>query len=141
LEANLFDEDIIEELRQSFHIEDEVQFNEFNLMEKLQMNGSLLLKYKNLYNEAKIRLDNMMNVRDRIVGSRYDFYKFESDKNLSKTEIEKYYLPKDEKILESDKLMKAQEIRVMFFEMCVKVLEKTSYNMKTFSDNLRSGVV
>lgn len=137
----MFEEEVLNSLREEFPIEEEVSFNEFNIMDKLQTNGSLILKYKGLYNDAKIKLDKMTDVRDKIVGTRYDFYKFESDKNLTKTEIEKYYLPKDEKIIESTKLVRTQEARVAFFEMCVKILEKTSYNMKTYSDNLRSGVV
>lgn len=132
---------ILSELQEKFPIENEVSFNEFNIDERLQMNGNLILKYKGLYNETKIKLDRMIEIKEKIVGERYDYYRFNYDRVLTKPEIEKYYLPKDEKIIKCNDLIRKQQIKVDFFEMCYKTLEKVGWNMKTFCELMRSGVI
>jgi hypothetical protein len=74
-----------------------------------------------------------------LIGQRYDFYRFEYDKELQKPEIEKYYIPKDKMVVQMKNIMMKQKIRVDFFKVCVNGLKSSQWNMKTFSSNLQRG--
>lgn len=133
--------EIFEWLRTEYPIEQEAVFSEFNIQEKLQNNSLLVLKYQGLYNQAKIDLEKMEDLAANLAGKLYDHYRFNYVENLTKQEIEKYYLPKDPKILKINKLIRKQKVKVEFFAMCYKSLEKMSWNMKSFSENMRKGIV
>ena len=133
-------EKILEELMKEHPILDMVSFNELDLQEKLKENTFLTLKYQDLYNMEKMLYEELEEKLEILTGKRYDHYRFEEDKALTKAEIEKYYLPKDEWIKKTKKLLRNQKIRVEFFEMCYKGLKDVKWNMKLFSDNDRAGI-
>jgi hypothetical protein len=126
---------IVEELREKYPIEKEVSFNEFNISEKLQENMTLKIKYQELYDKENFLYKELQNKYDILVGQRYDFYKFESDRNLTKTEIEQYYLPKDKKIRQLKEILKKQEIKVKFFEICMRSIDNLYWRIKAYLDN------
>jgi len=130
---------MINELKKVHNIESMIEFNNLNIQDELQKNPYYIMKYKELYIREKSILDHIEDKYDKVVGERYHFYRFESDENMTKTEIEKYCLPKDEKIIKLKKIMRKQKIRVEFFDACYKAFEKRQWSMKTFSENLRYG--
>ncbi len=135
------EEKILKKLKEKHNIEEMIKFDNFNIQKELQKNAYYIMKYKELYIKEQNILDMIQEKYDELLGKRYHFYRFESDENLTKTEIEKYYLPKDEKIIKMKKLLRRQKIRVDFFDACYKAFEKRQWSMKTFSENLRYGGV
>lgn len=131
---------IIEKLKNEHPIEEEVSFNEFNLYEKLEKNAFLLVQYGEFLNKERAEYEYIEGLRDKLIGQRYDYYRFEYDKSLQKTEIEKYYLVKDEKIIKMNSILNKQKARVDFFEICVSALTKQGWNMKSYSENMRKGL-
>lgn len=126
---------IVNELKNEYPIEDQVKFNEFTISDKLQENQELKVKYYELYEREKFLYDELIKKHDILMGQRYDFYRFESDRNLTKAEIEKYYLPKDKKIRQMSELITKQEIRVKFFELCYKAIDGLYWRIKNWIDN------
>ena len=135
------EEKILRKLKEKHDIESMISFDNLNIQEELQRNPYYIIKYKELYIKEQNLLDEIQSKYDELVGKRYHFYRFESDENLTKAEIEKYYLPKDEKIIKMKKIIRKQKIKVDFFDACYKAFEKRQWSMKTFSDNLRYGGV
>jgi hypothetical protein len=123
---------ILTELYNKYKIESDVDFNEFNVREKLISYSSLLLKYKDNLIREKSYLEHLNDLKARLEGRLYDKFKFEGEKTLSKQEIEKYYLPKEEKVIKLKNLIDAQQIVVDFLDMAVKVVDKLNWNMKLF---------
>jgi hypothetical protein len=133
------EEKILKKLKIKHDIESMISFDNLNIQEELQKNPYYIMKYKELYIREQNLLDEIQSKYDELIGKRYHFYRFESDEKLTKTEIEKYYLPKDEKILKMKKIIRKQKVKVDFFDACYKAFEKRQWAMKTFSDNLRYG--
>jgi len=73
------------------------------------------------------------NIFTKVQGEKYDHYKHNYEKNLTKTEIEKYYLPKDEKLIKLKALLDKQAIRCDFYESMWKVIDQMAWKMKLFA--------
>lgn len=138
-EQNVY-EKIIDDLNKEYNIEEIVSFNETNLNDKLQNNPYLVLHFNELYLKEKNILEKLEEKRDQIVGECFDHYRFNYDKQLKTSEIEKYYLVKDVKILKINEIIKRQNIRVQFFDICRKSLEKQQWSMKSFIDATKAGI-
>ena len=134
------EEEIIDELKREHPIDEMVKFSEINLMEKLQENEFMSVKYRELYYLELSKLENLEDMYDKLLGIRYKHYRFEDDRAWTKPEIENYCLPSDAKVLQMKKVIAKQKARVRFFETCYKAFEKLSWSMKTYSDNLRRGI-
>lgn len=129
--------EIIEKLLKDHPISEMVKFSEIDLYEKIEKNPYWIVKYREHYYNEVAKLEELEDIKEKILGKRYDYYRFEIDKNLSKPEIEKYYLPKDEKVLQIKKIIRRQKVRVRFFEMAYKVFEKMQWSMKNYIDVLK----
>ena len=132
--------EILNKLLKEYDIESEVEFNEFNLAEKIQNNSFILMKYNHKLIEEKSILEKLKDILEKKVGERYHYYRFNFDEELTKSEIEKYYLPKDDELKKLKKLINEQKIRVDFFETATKAIESQKWNMKNFIESLKNGV-
>jgi DNA helicase TIP49 (TBP-interacting protein) len=132
-------EETVKELLKDHPITDMVKFSDIDLQEKLEDNPYLIVKYRELYYGELSKLDSLQDKLDKLIGIRYDHYRFESDRELTKSEIERYYIPKDKQVLQMKAILRRQEVRVRFFETCFKGLEKMQWSMKSFIDVLKSG--
>lgn len=130
---------IIEELEKKFNINEEVSFNEYNLSEKLQNHSFVLLQYNQILLREKINLSKLEEILNKKMGEKYHYYRFNFDEQLTKPEIEKYYLVKDKDILKIKELLRKQEIVVGFFEACVKSIESMGWDIKNFIENSKRG--
>jgi len=135
-----FMDDVIKELMAEHPIIEMVKFSDLNLSEKLSDNPWLMVKYKEFHIKENAILVELQDKYDMLVGKQYDYYRFELDKELTKPEIEKYYLPKDKKIIQMKQILRKQELRVKFFEMCYKGLEQQGWRIKSWIDVQRSGM-
>lgn len=138
--AEKIEEKIIKELKKEHPIDEMVKFSEIDIMEKLQKNTDMVVRYREIYYLEKYKLENIEDMYEKLLGKRYEYYRFEDDREWTKVEIEKYCLPADEKVLKMKKVMARQKIRVRFFETAYKAFEKLQWNMKVYSDNLKAGV-
>jgi hypothetical protein len=132
-------EKILEELKMEHNIEELVSFNDINIQEKIKDNSFLVMKYKELWIKEKVALEELEDKLNILISSRYNHYRFEMDEKLTKQEIEKYYIPGDKKIIQMNKILRKQKVKVDFFEMAWKGLEKMQWNLKVFADGERRG--
>lgn len=132
---NIDRDKIVEYLSNKYPIYDLIKFDEFTLPQKLKENPYLVMKYQDLYLKEKQKLDILQEKFEEKSGEKYHFYRFENDEELTKTEIEKYYLPKDLEIIKYKKLIQVQRIRVEFFKLCATSLDRQYWSIKSFIDS------
>lgn len=125
-------EEIIEELKKEYPILDQVSFNEFNVVEKLEENMKWRIKYQELYEHHLFIYKKIEEKYDELKGRRYDYWKFESDRRLQKSEIEDYYLPQDKKLMEFREILEKQKIKVDFFKLCMESMEKVYWRIRAW---------
>jgi hypothetical protein len=133
-------DEVIEKLLTEHPIEEMVQFSEIDVREKLEKNEFLVVKYTELLHKEKDIFDKIIAMKEKVVGERYDYYRFNYPKELKSAEIEKFYLPKDNKILKINKLLRSQQWRVDFFETAVKALTRMGWNMKSYLQAMKIGI-
>jgi len=132
-------EELFEKLHEEHPIEEMVKFSELDIQEKLKENPSQIVTYKDFYHKELSRMEHLIDLRDKLLGLRYKYYRFEDPNEWSKTEIEKFCLPQDKQILKMKKILHRQEIKVRFFETCWKAYEKQNWAMNTFLGTLKAG--
>lgn len=133
----------IDEVRKEF-LEDykitpedlDFEFDERTILFKYQENTKYFYMFNDIYQKEKSVLVQLMDNYKKLLGVKYDNYRFNSEKDLKKTEIENYYLPKDEDVIAMGILIKKQEIRVNFIELICKTFEKQQWNMKSYKEIL-----
>jgi hypothetical protein len=126
---------LLESLHKIWNIEELVSFNEFNIQDRLQNLQYQIILYSEEFIRVKAELNRLIILRDRLSGKKYDQLRFKSDKNLTKYEIEKYYLVNDPDIIKINNTIAKQTIIVEFFETCIKALDKQNWAIKLFLDD------
>ncbi len=125
---------IIEDLLKEYPIYDLVAFDELNIFQKLQDNPYQVIRFQDQLIKERIRYDELEELQEKLVGELYHKYRFQSEEELSNKEIEKYYIPKDPKYLKMKEILRKQKIRIGFFELCVKGLDRQYWSMKEFAN-------
>lgn len=115
---------IKEKLESEYPIADEVSFNDFNIEDKLKQQLQLELKYYDLWINSKYVYNKIEDILIDKQCELYDFYRFEFERNLSKTEIELYYLPKHKDIKIIKNKMELQDVKVHFFDICYRSVKQ-----------------
>lgn len=128
-------EEIKEKLLDEYPITDEVSFNDFNIEEKLQNQLQLELKYYDLMTNAKYVHGKIEDILIDKQCELYDHFRFEYERNLSKTEIELYYMPNHPDIKLIKERMELQEVKVKFFEICYRASKQLQWNISTYLKN------
>ena len=132
--------EIFDELKKEHDIENLASFTDLDIADKLKTNEITTIRYKELYYKELQIYEELERKMEALKGLRYKHYKFNEDHEWSKYEIEKYCFPTDKSIIQMNKIMDKQLVRVRFFEMCFKSLEKLSWNMHTFSKRELGGI-
>ena len=130
---------IIKDLVEEFPIYDEIKFSDLDILEKLKDNPFMIVKYKELYLKEKVEYDKLVSLYDSLVGERYKYYRFDDQKEWTKIEIERYCIPNDKKVLKMKEILRKQEIRMKFFELCAKGMEQQGWRMKSWIDHNKFG--
>lgn len=133
------EEKILKDLNEEHPIEELIKFDEFTVQETIKTNMAQAVHYYDLYQKELYKLDHLNDLLEKLKGKRYKYYRFESDEGWQKPEIEKYCLPADSKVLKMKKIIRRQEIRVRFFEMCYKAFEKREWSIKNYLETLKRG--
>ena len=133
-------DDMIKELLEEHPIDEMMKFSDLDIMEKLKDNPFYIVKYKEMYYKELAIYNDLEDKYELLVGNQYDYYRFDFDKELTKPEIEKYYLPKDKKVMQMKKILRKQDDRVKFFEMAFKGFEQQGWRIKSYIDAMRGGM-
>jgi hypothetical protein len=131
---DLIDEDEIcrEVMLEHLSLWDDLDWNEYNLKEKLEKNPYHYQQFRLLWLGQKNKLRKIEMLRDEYVGKLYDKLKYEGDKTLTKTEIEKYYLPKDPQVMKFNRLCLRQEIRTGVYEEIANTFKMQGFAMGNY---------
>lgn len=138
-------DEIVRELLKKFPIQSLVQFNEFDIHDKLAANTDRYIEYYDHYLSEKKELEHLEELKIRLVGKIYDELRFPTPdsknpnalKNLDKREIVEYYIPRDERYIRLIDIIERQKVRVEFFDLCSSALDKVGWRMKNFLDALK----
>jgi len=139
VQAEIDKDKVISELEAEYDISDLLNFNEFNIGEKLQWNAYLVEQFRMLYISEKNKLKKLETNFNKIAGEKYDYYKYKDGRDLNKPEIERYYLPSDPELVKMKRIIQLQEARVDFFEALAEAFKSQGFNMKSFLHNLQIG--
>ena len=115
---------------------DMLEFTEYTIKEKLEMNAYWYQNFRLLTIQQKRKLLQITMLKDEYIGNLYHQLRFENDIKLGKIETEKYYIPKDEKAMEFQRLVMKQTIRVETYEAITKAFERQGFTMNTFVKNM-----
>jgi hypothetical protein len=138
-------EQIIGELLEKFPIHDIVSFNEFDIHDKLAKNADLYISYYEHYLSEKQEFARLEELKTRLVGIIYDELRFptpqstneHAHKNLDRKEIIEYYIPRDKRYIKLLDIIEKQRVRVEFFEIAAKAIDKTSWNARNFLESFK----
>jgi hypothetical protein len=132
IQQDIEQNDILKQLYKEYSVKDLLEYNEYNISDKISNNSYISEQFRLLYLKESQNYKRVEMLYEELVGKKYDHYKYENEKTLTKTEIEKYYLPKNEKIKKMKNLLYKQELRMNFFESVWKALDKQAWLMKLF---------
>jgi hypothetical protein len=136
-EISVIENNIIREVLDQFPaLYDDLNFNEYDIKEKLEKNAYLYEQFRVLWLQEKNKLRRIEILRDEYIGKLYQELK-NGDRKLTKTEIERYFIPSDESAIKFEKLYMKQKIRTETFEALVESFKTQSWNMSTFIKNMQ----
>lgn len=127
---------VLNELMKEYDIYYMLDFNQHNINEKISKNAYMQELFRLMWITEKAKLNKIQKKLDQITGEVYDKYKFHDSRNLSKVEIEKYYLPNDPEIKKQSSLHDLQEIKTWFFESLYSGFKNQGWLMNQFLKEL-----
>jgi len=129
-------DEVIEELSVRWNIKELLSFSEINIQEKLSTNASQIWHFTELFHREKNEYDKIMEMKEQLTGQLYNHYKTNIQLDLKYSEIEKFYIPKDPKMMKMNQIARRQKWVVDFYDGLRKALEKMQWNMKEFMDGM-----
>jgi hypothetical protein len=129
-------EDLVEKLKEEYDIISDIQFNEFNISDKLQQLAYIYLRYYDKLLLEKFLFKKYQEMYNKFISKKYNELRFNDARSLSRGEVEKYYMNEmdDEKVKKVKYYLDRQETVVEFFNMCVTSIESLRWNIKSFID-------
>lgn len=114
-------------------------WDELNVRDRIEKNPWIQkhCRMKALQEEAK--LGKVQDMFDKHVGELYHSLKYESGLELTKTEIERYYIPKDVRVCELKEILRTQELVVGYWRELVKTLEHQHWALRNWVDSGKGG--
>lgn len=133
-------EQIFNELKEQYKIEEQATFTDLDISEKLQKNEMMVIKYKELYFSELEKYEILERKMDSLKGILYKQYRFNDEHEWQKKEIEQYCIPSDKKYIQMKKILAKQQVRVRFFDTCWRAFDKMSWSMKNFTERDKMGI-
>lgn len=137
IQKDINENKMLEALYHEYKVQELLQFNEHNISDKIKDNPFISEQFRLLYIKEAHNLKRIEIMYEQKLGEVFDHFRFENEKTLSKTEIEKYYIPKDESLKELKILVNKQQLRTEFFESVWKALDKLSWILKLYVQELK----
>jgi hypothetical protein len=123
LEESINEDKILNKLQRDVDVYPLLDFNEITITEKIQKNPFYIKMFRLKQLKEKNRLELLEeNLKER-ESNLYDYLKFHDDRNLTKTEIERYYLNLDDKIKELKRGIHIQRKVVEFYGYVVEAFQ------------------
>jgi hypothetical protein len=135
VDSDINEDVILCALQKEYDVFGLLDYNEFNIKERIEKNPFLTEQFRLLLIKEKSNLMRLQNITDEYIGTLYDNLKHHNTISLGKVEIEKYYLPKDPKVIELKRLLIKQSIRVDFFEAVFEAFKTQGWLMKQWLVN------
>ena len=129
---------IFSKLEEQYNVYDLLTFNEFNIQDRLERLSFHMKDFRLKFLQEQSKLNAVQDRLDKEIGDKYVALK-SGEVTLSKTEIEKYYLPKDPDIMKLKGLVRKQEMKTEYFSAVWSAMDKLQWNMKLYCDNGRGG--
>jgi hypothetical protein len=126
--------EILKQLQLEYDVFPLVTTNEFKIRDQIEKNPYYQEQFRLLYLAEKSRLMELEIVRDAYIGQLYDDLKHKNDVILSKVEIERFYIPKDSRVIKLRKLELEIEIRMQFFEAVWEAFKTQGWQLKLWVD-------
>ena len=126
------DELCLDAMRQHPDLWDNLEWDEFSLKEHLEKNPYHYQQYRMLWLSEKHKLRKIEILMDEYTGNLYDKLKYGGDKKLTKAEIERYYLPKDETVKKFRRAYMRQEIRAEIYEHIAISFKNQGFEMNSY---------
>lgn len=126
------DDICLEVMKQHLELWDDLQWDEFNLKERLEKNPYQYQQYRMLWLAEKHKARKIEILMDEYIGQLYDSLKYGGDKKLSKVEIEKYYIVKDIKAIKFMKAHMRQKIRAEVYEHIAISFKNQGFEMNSY---------
>lgn len=131
-------DEILTNLDREFDVEELLTFNEFNIKQRTEDNSFYQLKFRQLFLTETAKLERLKERLNRETGEKYQALK-NGEVQLTKTEIEKFYLVADRDLIRIKGGIAKQEMRVKFFELVVKSFESQQWNIKAWHELSKGG--
>ena len=140
LKAQIDEDKILKKLQEEYaeYIEN-LNFNEFNVGDRARENAYMVEHFRLLAISEKNKLKRIEEQINTKAGELYNHYKYEDDRELSKVEIERYYLPTNGELNRLKRLYAMQEVKVGFFDVMAESFKSQGFSIKNFLDNLKIG--
>lgn len=129
---------VFAKLESDYNVYDLLTFNEFNIQDRLERISFHMKDFRLKFLQEQAKLGTVEDHLNKVTADKYIALK-EGAVTLSKTEIEKYYLAKDEELIRLKGLVRKQEMRVQYFEAVWHAMDKLQWNMKLYCDNGKGG--
>lgn len=138
LRADIDSDAIMSKLEEEYNVYKILDFNEHNIKDRLERNAFHMKDFRLKYLIEMGKYEQIKDRLEKVTGEKYIALK-EGEVKLTKTEIEKYYLPKDEEILKLKALLRKQELRAEYFQAVWAAFDKTGWNMKLYAEIGKGG--
>lgn len=138
IRSEILENKVFAKLEEEYNIYEILEFSEINIQEKLSRNAFWVQKFNLLKLSEMAKYERVKDILDIAVGEKYEALR-NGNVTLTKKEIETYYLPRDEKILELKGLVRKQELRVKYFETMCEAIKHLQWYMKMYIENGKNG--
>jgi hypothetical protein len=138
IREELNEDTIFSKMEADYNVYDLLTFNEFNIQDRLERLSFHMKDFRLKFLQEQGKLNSVEDRLAQVVGDKYIALK-NGEVTLSKTEIEKYYLPKDTEVMNLRALVRKQEMRTKYFEAVWQAMDKLQWNMKLYCDNGKGG--
>ncbi len=124
---------VIKEIMLSYpELYDLLEYNEFTIKERLEMNPYYYQQFRLLWVKERAKLYHIELIMNEYTGNLYDKLRFHNEIKLGKIEVEKYMIPKDEKYIWYKKLYNKQTKRVEVYEAIKEAFKQQGFQMGHF---------
>ena len=136
-DVDVIEDDIIREVMLDHPtLYDQLNYNEYDIKDKLEVNAFLYQQWRILWIQEKHKLKRIEILKDEYIGKLYSDLKW-GDIKMTNTEIERYMIPKDQKAIKFEKLYMRQRIRTETFEAVTDSFKQQNFTMGNYIKNLQ----
>ena len=111
---------------------EDLLYDEYNIKERLERNPFLYQQYRMIWLSEKNKLRKISILRDEYIGKLYDDLRYGGNRSLSKQEIEKYYIPVEEKVKQFNRLYAKQELRTEVYQYICECIKTQGFTMAAY---------